>query len=175
MNNRQFSLTLANTSGATKNIALLPAYFDTQSVTSAAADSAATVKRSSATQISAAGFSCDAVIDDGTITTGVTATAASSKFKIRDFLRYILLNPTLLKKLTIASANTDAYEKTLLICRVNPTGNQGEEYIHLTNFFNVQQYNDDKIVVPVEMELSDEILMILPIDTARTLTITFHF
>jgi hypothetical protein len=179
MKQRQFSFTLANTSGSTKTVALFAAYLDTLKVNyiADAGEGSPDVSfgRNNPAQIVAAGFDCDAVLDDGTIDTGLVATAASSKFKIRDMARYILLNPTLLRKITLASANTDVYEKTISTVRLNPTGNQGEEYIHLTEFFNVQQYNDGKIVVPVEMELSDEVLMRMPIDTGRTITITLHF
>lgn len=181
MNQRQFSLSIANTSGDTKVIALNPAYFDTLAIVIGAAvtEGAATTKmRSDATQIAAAGYTCDGVIDDGTIISGVTCTASNARFKIRDFLQYIRLNPTRIKKITIACANTDAYEKTITVTVVNPTGNQGDEYINLTNYFATQQYNEDKIVVPFEGDgaaFNDETLWTMPIDTARTVTITFHF
>lgn len=175
---RQFSFSIKNTSGATQNVALVPAYFDTLAVQSATVEGAivSTTSRSNAAQIAAAGFTVDAVLDDGAMLSGLEATAANSKFRIRDFLRYVLLNSALIKKMTVACANTDAYEKTITIVRVNPTGNQGEEYVHLTNFYNVQQYNDDKIVINnLNLEISDESLMLLPIDTGRTVTITLHF
>lgn len=175
---RQFAFSIANTSGATKNLALVPAYFDTLMAATVVAEGVATttLSRNNPAQIVAAGFTCDAVLDDGTIATNVVATAGNTKFRIRDFLQFVKLNAPLVRKMTVACANTDQYEKTITIVRVNPTGNQGEEYVHLTNFYNVQQYNDDKIVIDnFNLEISDETLILLPIDTGRTVTITLHF
>lgn len=175
---RQFSFSLANTSGSTKVVALVPAYFDTLKAASVSAEGVitTTLSRNNPAQIVAAGFTCDAVLDDGTIDTGLVATAANTKFRIRDFLQWVKLNAPLIKKMTFACAHTDQYEKTVTSIRVNPTGNDGETYHHLTNYYNVQQYNDDKIVINGwNTEISDETLVLLPIDTGRTVTITLHF
>jgi hypothetical protein len=176
---KQFSLTIANASASNYDVVLIPAYFDTLAVTTTFADPTytSTPKYTNTAEIVAAGFTnVDAVVDDGTIATSLTATAGNSRFTIRAFLNFIRLNPMLVRKLTVAANNTDVYERVITVTRCNPGGNQGDEFINLSDFFAVNQYNEDKIVInDLDMEISDETLVVMPVYASRTVTITFHF
>lgn len=173
----QFALRIANATGGNLQLAIIPAYFDTLSVTSAGEVGAATIAYTAKAEIVTAGFAnVDYALDDGTIASNLTATALESQFTIRAFLRWIRYNAPVCKRITISCANTDAFEKTISVTRVSPLGNGRTKRINLTTYFTTQQYNDDKVVVDnINLELSDETLMIMQVDDSRTVDMTFHF
>src|ERR1035437_6342319 len=86
----KFSFSIANTSGATKVIAILAAFFDTLNlVLTEGTPNTAVVSFNNPARIVSAGYACDAVMDDGTITAGVVATAMNLKKSIRQFREYV--------------------------------------------------------------------------------------
>ena len=181
--NKKFSFKIVNGTGSTQNIALLPGTFKVDGITQVE-DGTSGVTSSikphyhDKTEIAKV-FSVDQVLDDGVIdatSDDLTVTAVDSRFTVRHFLEYIKTNVEILKQITIQADDKSAYEKQLTIGKSSPLTKNGEQTINLTDYFETSQFQDKKIVIAdLEMEVCDDTVMILPVDTGRTLTITFMF
>ncbi|MEI6565284.1 MAG: hypothetical protein WCR20_01295 [Verrucomicrobiota bacterium] len=176
----RFSFTIANTSGAVKIIAILAAFFDTLLITADtdAVTHVTTVTKSytDPTEIVKSGYQCDAVIDDGTICTGVVVTAANSKMNVRQFRNYILSQPRVLIDLTIQASNVAAFNEVIEVVKVSPLKGAGSDYLPLTDFLSIDQKSENKININgVNLGMMYDTLMLLPINTGHTLTISMKF
>lgn len=167
-------MTFANAVGSTKVIALLAAYFDTLKLTEGTPN---TISWNSATAVAAAGFTCDAVADDGTISASVTCTAANSKFKVKAFKDYIKYSGGLVcKKMTIQANNADVFSKIIEVAKVTPLTGAASQYIDLSTFYSPDQYSSTKIEINnVDIEFAFDTLILFPLDDGRTVTFTFQF
>lgn len=184
----KFQFNLANTSGTTKKVAILPAFYDTLAnvaATTATGDplvytTLVTITNTSKTALNAAGYDVDAVLDDGTILPGLVATAGNSKFSIRSFLNYIRFNRRLCNQLQIKASNKDQFDKQLEISSPSPFYQAKVDYIDLTKFRNVMAQQDDLIMVDFFADggqglmIGSDTYMALQVDTGRSLTVTIY-
>lgn len=172
----KFSFKVANSSGATKVIALLAAFFTTMAVTVSGSPSSAKVTNTDVSAIVAAGFSVDAVADDGTVITGVTCTAMNSKRTIRQFQDFIKREGLICTEITIQANNKDQFEKVLEVVKISPLTGSKIEDLTLSEFYSVDQFSENKIVIKnLALEMAFDTLMMISIDTGRDLTFTFKF
>jgi len=173
----KFSFTLANTTGATKTIALLPANFDTLGITlTEGAPNTAVLHYKSAAAINTAGITCDYALDDGTLVTNLTATADASDLTIREFLREIRSRGRKCVNITVQANNADVFNKQLKIMKRTSMQGSAWQYLSFNVFKSVDQTATDKIVLPnVNIEFAHDVLMLFSIDTARTVTFIFEF
>ena len=172
----KFTFTLKNNTGVTKTVAILAAFFNTLKVVSAADGSPAAISETNAAAITAAGFPCDYVLDDGTIATDLIASSANSKMSIRAFKEYIKQGGRMLVDMSVRANNAAAFEKTMEVVKCSPLKGSAPQYLPLTDFKSVDQSADDKIVVrDLNLEMSYDTLMLLPIEDGHEVTISFGF
>jgi hypothetical protein len=176
----RFSFTLTNASAATVVIAILAAFFDTLNVTAAtdAGTHATTItkKYNDAAAIVAAGYACNAVLDDGTIITDVTAVSGNSEMSIRQFREYIKCQGRVLKDMTVQANNVAAFNQAIKVIKYTPLGGSKPDYLYLTDFKSVDQSANDKINVrDLNLEMDFDTLMLMPIGAGHTVSITLIF
>jgi hypothetical protein len=76
----------------------------------------------------------------------------------------------------IQGSNVDVFNKVLEVVTVNPNGGDRVEYLKLNKFLSVDQSSTSKVVAAdLQLDMSAETLMMLPVDAGRTVTITFNF
>jgi hypothetical protein len=173
----RFSFSVANTSGATKVVSILAAFFDTLKITLAeGAPNTAVLSYNDAGRIAAAGYPCDAVIDDGTILTGVVATAMNLKKSIRQFRDYVKENPRILIDMTVQATIPAQFNETIEVIKYSPLIGSLAQYLPLNDFRSVDQISTDKVNInAVGLEMAYDTLMLLAIPTGCTTTISFKF
>lgn len=168
-----FTFTLTNGSAATVVVAVLAAFFNTLMLVEAAPN---TYNFTNPAEIVAAGYPCDGVLDDGTIIANVTAASANSKKSIRSFRRFLERIGATCVDLDIQGSNVDVFNKVLEVVTCNTNGGDNVEYLKLNKFLSVDQSSTSKIVAAdLQLDMSAETLMLLPIDAGRTVTLTFNF
>lgn len=169
----KFSFQIANAASSDIVIALLSANYKTSkaNVTTGA------ISYNDATEIQNAGFSAvGAVLDDGTIATSVTASAANPNFTIRHFMEFVKHNPLVLKEMTVQASNADFFSQNLTVAYVSPLGDYGRDYIPLSDFFGVNQSSTTKIEIQdLNMPIDDTTLMYVKIPAGRTVSFTYKF
>lgn len=169
----KFSFSVTNTSGAIVVIALLAAMFNTLQLTEGTPN---TISFNNASEIAAAGYPCDAVVDDGTIMTGVVATAMNLKKSIRQFREYIKENPRILIDMTIQATIPAQFNQTMEVIKYSPLLGSLAQELSLNDFKTVDQFSTDKVNInAIGLEMAYDTLMMLPIPTGCTTTITFKF
>lgn len=169
----KFSFSVTNTSGAIVVIALLAAMFNTLQLTEGTPN---TISFNNASEIAAAGYPCDAVVDDGTIMTGVVATAMNLKKSIRQFREYIKENPRILIDMTIQATIPAQFNQTMEVIKYSPLLGSLAQELSLNDFKTVDQFSTDKVNInAIGLEMAYDTLMLLPIPTGCTTTITFKF
>lgn len=172
----KFSYRLQNAAGASKNICLFPAHFPTLKVVSTGATAEATVTYNNPAAVVAAGYSCDAVLDDGTIATSVTATALTSDKKIREFIPEMKSAPRVIKDIIIQANNEDVFNKALKVASRTSLGGSVMNDVLLSIYKSVDQQSDTKIhIKDINIELAHDTLMFLEVDDSRTVDITYIF
>jgi hypothetical protein len=173
----KFSFAITNTSGATKVIAILAAFFDTLSFVSPDDTfETAVIAYNNPAQIVSAGYACDAVLDDGTIADGVVATATSLKRSIRQFREYLKSNPRLCIDMVVQATIPAQFNQTVEVLKCNPLLGSLPQEINLNDFKSIDQFSTDKIEVRnLQLEMAYDTLMLLPVPTGCTTTISFKF
>lgn len=173
----KFSFSIANTSGATKVIAILAAFFDTLNlVLTEGEPNIAVVSFNNPAKIVSAGYACDAVLDDGTIATGVVATAMNLKKSIRQFREYVKENPRILIDMTIQATIPAQFNETVEIIKYSPLIGSLAQELSINGFKGVDQFSTDKVVIPnIGLEMAYDTLILMPVPTGCTTTITFKF
>lgn len=170
----KFVFTIANASGAAKVVALIAAYFDTLLITSVA--DVVTKKYSDATAIAAAGYDCNAVVDDGTFATGLTCTTASSKKSYRAFREYLKQQGRVVVDMSIQANNVDVFNGSMEVVKCSPVSGDVPQTLYLQEFYSVDQSQSSKInVKALNLELTYDSLVLLPIADGRSITFTFKF
>ena len=118
------------------------------------------------------GFNVDAVIDDDTILIDSDKSvicSSLSRGSVQDFIKYVTKNPTRVVQMTIASNNVSQYNRKITVKPLNPSGDFGEHYIQLKNFFDINQERDEKIIVDTDkynLQFGDQALIIFELDAA---------
>jgi len=173
LNTREFSLSITNNTATSKKILIFPAYFSTQGITTATVEIGGieyTVvtgfHNHNIANIVARGLAVDAMVGDGTVATDITC-ASLSKGNIEDFINFIKLNPTRIPEIVLASNNTAQYNKKMVVKRVHPGKDWGEDYIDLKRYLSVGQYRDEKIIVNTaeyNLQLDDQTLLYLEVE-----------
>ena len=169
----KFSFSVTNTSGAIVVIALLAAMFNTIQLKEGTPN---TITFNNAAEIAASGYPCDAVVDDGTIMTGVVATAMNLKKSIRQFREYVKENPRILIDMTIQATIPAQFNQTMEVVKYSPLLGSLAQELSLNDFKTVDQFSTDKVNInAIGLEMAYDTLMLLPIPTGCTTTITFKF
>jgi len=169
----KFSFSVTNTSGAIVVIALLAAMFNTLQLTEGAPN---TISFNNASEIAASGYPCDAVVDDGTIMPGVVATAMNLKKSIRQFREYVKENPRILIDMTIQATIPAQFNQTMEVIKYSPLLGSLAQELSLNDFKSVDQFSTDKVNInAIGLEMAYDTLMLLPIPSGCTTTITFKF
>ena len=192
-NNLFFQFKIVNATGSTKVIALTRAIYDvikatfTGTAATLSGDSQEYTPAGSValaytdnTNMANAGHSdVDYVLDDGTLVTSLTATSTSKK-KIRDFLNFIDKVPVVLKKMVINADNKAAFDQNLNIKKVSPFRDTGDDLIiRLDDFRPATNFDSTKVEIDLlkegmNVQLDNQTLVELPIETGRTITISYH-
>lgn len=169
----KFTFTLANTTGASKTIAILPANFDTLALTEGTPN---TISYKSASGITAAGITCDYALDDGTLVANLTATADIPEMTIREWIREMRALGRVCVNITVQANNSDVFNKSLKLMKRTALQGSAWKYLTFNTFRSVDQTATDKIVLrDVNIEFAADTLMLFTIDTARTVSFTFEF
>jgi len=173
----KFTFSISNTSGAVKVIALLAAFFDTLAITlTEGTPNTAVLAWNSPAKIVSAGYTCDAVLDDGTIAPNVVCTSMNPKKSIRQFKDYIRENPRVCVDITIQATLPDQFNQTVEVIKYTPLIGALNQELSLNDFKSVDQYSTDKINLNnVQVEMSFDTLLLMPVPTGCTTTVTFKF
>jgi hypothetical protein len=177
----RFSFTVTNNTGAKKVIAILAAMFDTLVIAGTANTTTGALTLTKAytdpAAIVAAGYACDHVLDDGTIITDLVAASGNSEMTIRQFREFIKTGGgKVLVDMSVQANNGAAFNETIKVIKVTPLGGSKPEYLPLGDFKSVDQSATDKIEVKgVELEMAYDTLMLLPVATGHSVTISFRF
>jgi hypothetical protein len=192
-----------NPTGATKTVCLHRAYFNTAIpivtlippvapatvptlIGGPGANNKPAIRYCDGTELNAAGVICDCVLTDGPTTNdpilaytdggnlNCYITAQGLTYRIEDFLNFAKHNPCRIPQITIQASNISAYEKTLTIKQMSPFKDLGSTPLHLTNFFQVTQYQPNKIIVTTpKLQLDNQTVMLMDIDPGITVIITY--
>lgn len=173
----KFSFSIANASGATMIVAILAAMFDTLKITlTEGAPNTAVLSFNEPAKIVSAGYPCDAVLDDGTIATSLVATAMSSKKSIRQFREYIKENPRIMIDMIIQATIPAQFNETIEVIKYSPLIGSLAQELNINGFKSVDQISTDKVEIKnIGLEMAFDTLMLLPVPTGCTTTITFKF
>lgn len=176
----RFAFTLKNAGAATMVVALLAAFFDTLAVTAVTDPgthvTTVTKKYNDATAIAAAGYACNAVLDDGTIAADLTAVSGNAEMSIRQFREYIKCQGKQLVDMTVQANNVAAFNQAIKVIKCTPLGGSKPDYLYLTDFKSVDQSANDKINVrDINLEMDFDTLMLMPIAAGHEVTITLIF
>lgn len=197
----QFKFKLANNTGTTIRVALIPAYLQKMNAETTNLDVVVAIDYdgvnvkpdfrritlidratySSPELLVNKGYPVDVVLADETVEfDGKTfvMSASDPSVKIEDFLNYIKTNPTPLKGVSIIASDKMAFETSMKVAKLNPFGREKEEQIDLGRFFNKFQNQDDRIDVSFigsELELSDDLLWTVNVPAGVTMDFSLYF
>lgn len=129
----------------------------------------------------AEGYQVDTVLDDASVELDnrsvVMATVDASK-SIRHAKHSLSRNFRWIKKVTIAATSTAAYQTSMSIATLSPFHKENERDIDLNDFFSVQQFQNDKIVMNFahgEFQWNDELFWALNVPAGVTEQISIEF
>jgi hypothetical protein len=176
----KYSFKIKNSSANKYVIALFAAYFNTlkvltvvDAVTHVATN---TISYNDPSEVVAAGYACDAVLDDGEIITDVVCTSSNSKMSIRQFKNYIKSKGNIALDMIIAANNVDVFDETLEVIRQTPLDGSKSEFTNLSDHKSTSQYDQLKVeIIGIELFTAFDTLALLPIGAGREVTITFRF
>lgn len=177
----KFIFTIKNTTGADKIVALLAAFFDTLKLTlTEGAPNTAVLNYTNSAEIVKAGYTCDAVIDDGIIlgssTTILSCTPINAKKTFRAFRKYIQENTRVLKGLSIQSNNLAAFNQTMDIIDCSPLIGDITTSIPLVALRDGMSNLNDVVSLQGDgLALGYDTLILLPVLNGHELTVTFWF
>ena len=132
----------------------------------------------------AEGYSVDTVLDDAVVSLlgspreRIAMASVDSSKTIRHAKRSLRRNFRWIKKITIAANSTAAYQTSMSIATLSPFHKENERDIDLNDYFSVQQYQNDKIVIPLahgELQWNDDFFWALNIPVGVTEQITVEF
>lgn len=127
------------------------------------------------------GYSVDAVLDDAAIKIdgGTIHMACIDTSKtIRHAKASLMQNFRWIKKITIAANSTAAFQTSMSIATLSAFHKENERDIDLNDYFSVQQFQNDKIVMDFEyneLQWNDDLFWALNIPTGVTEQISVEF
>ena len=172
----KFTMIITNGLATRQTVAILPAYLDTQTVDFV---NSAT-NESNPAAIVAAGYACDAVVDDGTLLTVGQATLAArssnTKMSIRAFREYIKNFSKTVKTLQVQASNASAFDETLEVVSLTPFTGSKSAYVQLGSLRDRYSNIAEQLDIDASgLVLSFDTLMLLPIPAGVQVTLTFYF
>ncbi len=175
-----FSFSIANSSGYDKVIALVPGYCNTEKIVLAGSPLAATIVKSDASEITAAGFPADAALDDGTILSGVVVTAQGRSVRqFQNFVRNAQAKLSL-AELEIQADTKAGYDADIKIIPMSPLRLKGEiDTIRMSRYLAQMQTNLEKVVIPLKalgknIIIGATTLILVTVKNGRTLDFTLR-
>lgn len=188
---KKFQFKIKNPTMADKRIAIIPAYFNTDSVTVTKEEvtkgqgtvevvKGVTFSKASASNINAAGVAgvVDMVLADETV--GAVIMQAVGSRTIEEFLEYRKTNALALKSMSIkeATAVSGNFENDMQLCKVNPFTQQTTEVIETSKFFDRYQYSQNRVDIDFsdsELEICDDLLWIMTVPANANYVVTLRF
>lgn len=67
---------------------------------------------------------------------------------IRHAISYLERNPRYIRAITLRTNNKALYDGAISICSINPFHTEAERSFNLNDYYSVNQYQDDKIIIP---------------------------
>lgn len=169
----KFTFTIANATAGAVVIALFAAFFDTLKLTEGTPN---TIAYTNPAAIVAAGFTCDHVLDDGTIATNITATSANSKRSIRQLREYVKLNGVKVTDMSVQASNVAAFNEVLEVVTVTPLNGPVVQELSLNQFRSEYQSANDKISVKdLGLVLDCNKLVMLRVQAGHSVTLNLQF
>ncbi len=179
----RFKFKLTNGTDADYNIAILHGNVDvtgttiTQAAETPFAVSAVTVHRHNKTHLNTYGVAVDAVLDDGTIATGLEASPANSQYTIRHFLDHIKVNPQVCTRMIIEASNADVFQGDIFFKQGTPLDGSPVKSIAMSDYLGTDQNIDTKIIIPFynnPFPVTDETIAWLKLAKSRIVSITME-
>lgn len=176
----KYSFTIANAHSGAYVVALLPGPFNTLKVTTTltTATAAAFVgvnTYTDYTEIAYAFSNVTAIADDGTIGTSTTLTAGNANFKYRSFRNYVRQNVLFAKELQITVDNVAGLSESIEICEWTPLTQAPKTYLALTDYYDPYQTATTKVVIPLNLKITPNTVIIQNVPAGRTYTYTWKF
>ena len=146
-NGLQFSFKLTSTLGVGKRVCLNPGHF------------------ASVAALNAAGYPCDAILADGVMLDDAgkqLKAVVSGRKSIAELLSFVKVNPSRVTQIALAANDVAIYEGEIGIQNASPFKNSGEEPLSMSQYFDVTQNQDKKIIIPMEnrfLQLDDQTLL----------------
>jgi hypothetical protein len=172
----KFGFTVTSESTTPINLAVIPAYYDTLGLASGA------LHYHNVAALNNAGAQVQAVIDEGTWPlpddSNITIHSTDTTKPVRDLLAYLKHYPQYLGKMIIHSANQQAYNNALKVSYANPFNDAERKPIDLNQYFDVDQFQDGKIVLDfsgVDFPVTPDLLMTMVIPAQSTVTVDLFF
>jgi hypothetical protein len=174
---QKFSFTVTNVSAAAVVIARLAGIFDTAKVTATGSPSVHTVSYTNPAHLTAAGYPCDAVADDGTVMTDVTIAGNNVKKSVRQMREYLKQEGRIVKDVMIQSDVPGMFNGSIEHTAYNPfVGQPQTEALDLSIFKSVDQQAADKIYISgANLELAFESLLLMTFPANSVTSVTFIF
>lgn len=165
--------------------AIIPANFDTlrAKVTSSQSSIAVDLEENNCAEMQKAGFNISGVAHDGSYSDtekGVdyAVESADPARTIKNFLRYIKLNPSRLKSMEIVAANANAFDTNMQLTYVNPFFKNAMQNIDLSTFYSLYQEATDRVRIDFannNVELNDLSLLTAVIPANTTMKFILRF
>lgn len=187
MHTGQYSFKIANGGSTDKIVCILPSIFGTESISNAitlgsssgevyATSITSTFSRTDESRIDDRYSAIDHVLDDGTFATNFTGTALNTKFRIREFQRWLWLNPLVLKKMTITADDDEVFDDSLFISQYSPLRETEVEEVPLSKYQDTYQQISTKIVMDeLNWVLNGNTVWYMQIQDSRTVTFKLFF
>lgn len=131
------------------------------------------------------GYSVDTILDDATVKIGrgegdgsIIMSSIDTSKTIRHAKASLMQNFRWIKKITIAANSTAAYQTSMSIATLSAFHKENERDIDLNDYFSVQQFQNDKIVMEFEhgeLQWNDDFFWALNIPTKVTEQISIEF
>lgn len=110
------------------------------------------------------GFAVDAILDDltpeeeaaGGVLFGTTERlfmeSVDANLSVAHALEYLKNNPRYIRSITIQTNNKAIFTSAIEVCTVSPFHREAARSFNLNDYYSVNQYQDDKIVIPFTAE-----------------------
>lgn len=123
----------------------------------------------------AGGFQFDAAATDR-----VLFETVDKNLSIRHALEYLKNNPRYIRAITLRTNNKSLYDGAISICSISPFHTESERSFNLNDYYSVNQYQDDKIIIPFaadQLQWNDLLFMSLqgiPSESEVTVIVEFY-
>lgn len=167
--------------------AIIPANFDTQLLTPIVdieeeqfdiLSRECNVQEMNAAGYPIGGVAFDGEFEDEAKNISYACSSADPSQTIKNFLRYLKLNPTKLASIEVVSSNSNAFDTNMQLTYVNPFFKNAMQNIDLSTFYSLYQYAEDRIRIDFNddnVELNDLSLLMANIPAATTMKFILRF